>query len=145
LSIENEQDLINLLNSWGVFKREYKSVFNTSGLTGGYPLAKIVIHLTDVEQSGNKYKDDTGIYLSSFTKIGPNRFDVFIHVSSQKLTDERKKEWGGIVQIGVINTLYKLVNPVNTPEEYRERDKNIDEILKKLNSENKNYFIVIKK
>lgn len=109
VSVNNEEELIRILKSWGVYGKSYGASSFASGSTGAVPLKKIVLHMTDKVQQANKYSTDgtnKTVYSSSYGNFSPGQLDVYIQV------DLSKKD---VLPRQIMLQLIKFIGVVNSP------------------------------
>ncbi len=147
LALQNKEKLMELLNSWGTFEKEYTPRYGATGATGKYPLKKIVIHLVDTEQETNAFgRSPQDIYSSSLTKISPGRFDVYVYVEKPMLENQAKNfKPGSVFRATLLSSLYKVTHPYsNKAEADRVRD-DLYKAFKENSLMQVDYFIIEKK
>lgn len=121
IKLENKKELVELLESWGIYGKEYGVTYGATGNTNGEPLKKIVIHLVDEEQGTNAFgtgQTKESIYSSSLTTISPGRFDINIYIEEKTLNREVENFNPEIIMRStLLSSLYKIVNPYKNQAE----------------------------
>ena len=114
LKLRNEKELLELLESWGVYGKEYGVTYGATGDTQGKPLEKIVIHLVNEEQGTNAFgtgQTKESIYSSSLTEISPGRFDINIYISSSIIDGKDSNIIPSIaIRATFLSSIYKIIN-----------------------------------
>jgi len=113
ISIQNNDQLMQLMKSWNVFENEYSTTYGSHGSTGGYPLKKIVVHLTDKEQKANiQAKDLNNIYAGSLTEITPGTFSILIYLEPKSILTGKVATMNPDKTFTVIflQSIYRIVN-----------------------------------
>lgn len=142
VSINNSDDFLKLINQWNLYGKNFSI---QSGSTENIPLKSIRIHLVSNDQFINAYQSNGSTYLSSSIKISRGRFDIYVYLSNNILTDNSKfpAQKNTLLAVGVITALARL----NEYVIYGKNDptKNFNEVLKKLDEDKKTYFKIEKK
>lgn len=145
VEVQNGQELMKLLESWGTFKDLIQD--NKGSSTNGKPVQKITIILTDVEQQEEKigYEGEQGAYISSLTTVKPGQLDVKVHIDKKLLQDASKRDHLNLyLQTGFISAVYKLTHkPVEKGDAAKIRNQ-LDQVYKEIGNKQVRYFIVRK-
>lgn len=121
LKLENEEELLKILESWGVYGKDYGITYGAMGNTEGKPLETIVIHLVDQPQGTNAFgrdKTKEGIYSSSLTTISPGRFDINIYISKDIIDGLDENLPPNIVfRTTFFASIFRIANPTRNADE----------------------------
>jgi hypothetical protein len=119
ITLENQDKLLELLNSWGTFNKEYQTRYGAEGQTLAVPLKLIVVHLTGQKQRTNYYGQDINNPMSSsLTKINPGKFDIYVYIEPSIIEkNSSQTPPGRLLGSEFLTSLYKIVNVAQTPEE----------------------------
>lgn len=132
ITLKNEEKLVELLNSWGLFGREYGPTYGAAGNTAGEPLKKINIHLTNEPQGTNAFgRSNQDIYSSSLTQVSPGLFDVYIYIDEGTLNNEYAGfDPNTIMRTSFLSSIYKIINPFKDPQESAKVEQDLyDELM----------------
>lgn len=119
VSIVNKDKLLKLLNSWGLFDKNYDVKFGAEGSTNGKPLKKLNIQLVDKELPTTKFfTKEREVYTSAYTYISEGQFDTQIHLNIPLLEASfSDANPGRAMQTTLLVSLFRIVNPGKSQEE----------------------------
>lgn len=143
ITLQNKDRLLQLLNSWGVFGKEYSARYGAEGATNGFSINKITVHLVDKDQVTNSFSDANGItYTSSRTKISPGVFNTYVYLSNTYLKNNLSSRTAFLT---FMYGLYKIVKNPQTPQESTETSTKFFEIAKNEPLMKDDFFQIVKR